>query len=40
MMPNIHFRPGASHSNMLECLEAAVQKVIEMDYADWPIEGI
>ena len=34
MMPDIHFRTGASHSDMLECVEAATQKVIEMGYAD------
>jgi len=34
MMPDIHFRTGTSHSDMLECIEAAVRKVIEMGYAD------
>jgi dipeptidyl aminopeptidase/acylaminoacyl peptidase len=34
MMPDIHFRTGASHSDMLECVEAATQKVIEMGYVD------
>ena len=34
MLPDIHFRTGASHSDMLECVEAAVRKVIEMGYAD------
>lgn len=34
MMPDIHFRTGASHSDMLECVEAATRKVIEMGYAD------
>ena len=34
MLPDIHFRTGASHSDMLECIEAAVQKVIEMGYVD------
>jgi dipeptidyl aminopeptidase/acylaminoacyl peptidase len=34
MQPDIHFRGGSSHSDMLECVEAAVQKVIEMGYAD------
>jgi dipeptidyl aminopeptidase/acylaminoacyl peptidase len=34
MLPDIHFRTGASHSDMLECVEAAVNKVIEMGYAD------
>jgi hypothetical protein len=34
MQPDIHFRIGSSHSDMLECVEAAVKKVIEMGYAD------
>jgi len=34
MQPDIHFRGGTSHSDMLECVEAAVRKVIEMGYAD------
>lgn len=34
MQPDIHFRTGTTHSDMLECVEAAVQKVIEMGYAD------
>ena len=34
MLPDIHFRTGSSHSDMLECVEAAVKKVIEMGYAD------
>ncbi len=34
MLPDIHFRTGSSHTDMLECVEAAVQKVIEMGYAD------
>ena len=34
MQPDIHFRVGSSHSDMLECIEAAVRKVIEMGYAD------
>jgi dipeptidyl aminopeptidase/acylaminoacyl peptidase len=34
MLPDVHFRTGASHSDMLECVEAAVRKVIEMGYAD------
>jgi len=34
MLPDVHFRTGASHSDMLECVEAATQKVIEMGYAD------
>jgi dipeptidyl aminopeptidase/acylaminoacyl peptidase len=34
MLPDIHFRTGSSHSDMLECVEAATRKVIEMGYAD------
>jgi dienelactone hydrolase len=34
MLPDIHFNTGASHSDMLECVEAATKKVIEMGYAD------
>ena len=34
MLPDIHFRTGSSHSDMLECVEAATRKVIEMGYVD------
>jgi dipeptidyl aminopeptidase/acylaminoacyl peptidase len=34
MLPDIHFRTGSSHTDMLECVEAAVRKVIELGYAD------
>jgi dipeptidyl aminopeptidase/acylaminoacyl peptidase len=34
MQPDVHFRGGTSHSDMLECVEAAVDKVIELGYAD------
>jgi len=34
MQPDVHFRVGSSHSDMLECVEAATRKVIEMGYAD------
>jgi len=34
MLPDIHFNTGSSHSDMLECVEAAVLKVIEMGYVD------
>ena len=34
MQPDVHFNIGSSHSDMLECVEAAVNKVIEMGYAD------
>jgi len=34
MQPDIHYNTRTSHSDMLECVEAAIQKVIEMGYAD------
>ena len=34
MQPDIHFNTRTSHSDMLECVEAAVRKVIEMGYVD------
>ena len=34
MMPDVYFNTGSSHSDMLDCVEAAVKKVIEMGYAD------
>ena len=34
MLPDVYFHTGASHSDMLECVEAATRKVIEMGYAD------
>jgi len=34
MLADIHFRTGSSHTDMLECVEAATRKVIEMGYAD------
>lgn len=34
MQPDVHFRTGTSHSDMQECVEAAVAKVVEMGYAD------
>lgn len=34
MQPDIHFNTGASHSDMLECVEAATRKIIELGYAD------
>lgn len=34
MMPDVYFRTGQSHSDMLEAVEAATRKVIEMGYAD------
>jgi hypothetical protein len=29
MMPDVYFHTGSSHSDMLECVEAATRKVIE-----------
>lgn len=34
MQPDVHFRIGSPHSSMLECVEAATRKVVEMGYAD------
>ncbi len=34
MLPDIYFHTGPSHSDMLECVEAAVKKVIETGYVD------
>ena len=34
MLPDIHFHTGSSHSDMLDCVEAAMRKVIEMGYVD------
>ncbi|NUQ13200.1 MAG: S9 family peptidase, partial [Gemmatimonadaceae bacterium] len=34
MYADIHFRTGSSHSDMLEGVEAATRKVIELGYAD------
>ncbi|HSA95228.1 MAG TPA: prolyl oligopeptidase family serine peptidase [Acidobacteriota bacterium] len=34
MLPDVHFRTGNSHSDMLECVEAATQKVVDLGYAD------
>ncbi len=34
MQPDIHFRTGNTHADMLECVEAATREVIEMGYAD------
>jgi len=40
MQPDVHFRIGSSHSDMLECVEAAVRKVIELGYADPDAVGL
>ncbi len=34
MQPDVHFRVGSSHTDMLEAVEAATQAVIDMGYAD------
>lgn len=34
MQPDIHLRTRTTHSDMQECVEAAIRKVIEMGYAD------
>lgn len=34
MLPDVYFRTGQSHSDMLEAVEAATRKVIEMGYVD------
>jgi dipeptidyl aminopeptidase/acylaminoacyl peptidase len=34
MLPDVYFHTGSSHSDMLDCVEAATKKVIEMGYAD------
>ncbi|MFC1561412.1 alpha/beta hydrolase family protein, partial [candidate division KSB1 bacterium] len=34
MQPDIHFNTRTTHSDMLDCVEAAVKKVIDMGYAD------
>ncbi len=40
MQPDVHFRIGSSHSDMLESVEAAVRKVIELGYADPAAVGL
>jgi dipeptidyl aminopeptidase/acylaminoacyl peptidase len=34
MIPDVYFHTGRSHSDMLDCVEAAVKKVIAMGYVD------
>ncbi|MGH9408876.1 MAG: prolyl oligopeptidase family serine peptidase, partial [Vicinamibacterales bacterium] len=34
LVPDVYFHTGSSHSDMLEAVEAATRKVIEMGYAD------
>ena len=40
MQPDVHFRIGSSHSDMLEAVEAATQRVIDMGYADPEAVGL
>lgn len=40
MQPDVHFRIGSSHSDMLEAVEAATQAVIDMGYADPEAVGL
>ena len=40
MQPDVHFRIGSSHSDMLEAVEAATQRVIDMGYADPDAVGL
>lgn len=34
LIPDIYFHTGSSHSDMLDCVEAATKKAIELGYAD------
>jgi len=34
LAPDVHFRVGATGDDMLECIEAAVDKAVELGYAD------
>ncbi|MBT8398497.1 MAG: prolyl oligopeptidase family serine peptidase, partial [Gemmatimonadetes bacterium] len=34
MQPDIHFRIGETHGEMLECINLAIDKVVEMGYVD------
>lgn len=34
LMPDIHFNVGTPHSDMHECINAAIEKVIELGYVD------
>jgi dipeptidyl aminopeptidase/acylaminoacyl peptidase len=34
LLPDVHFNTRTTHSDMLDCVEAAVNKVIELGYAD------
>ncbi len=34
LLPDVHFNIGTTHEDMLDCVEAATRKVVEMGYAD------
>jgi dipeptidyl aminopeptidase/acylaminoacyl peptidase len=34
LLPDVHFNTETTHSDMLDCVEAAVKKVIDLGYAD------
>ena len=34
LLPDVHFNTRTTHSDMLDCVEAAVKKVVELGYAD------
>ena len=40
LLPDIHFRTRTTHSDMLECIEAAVNKVNELGYVDMKRLGV
>lgn len=40
LLPDIHFRTRTTHSDMLECVEAAVNKVNELGYVDMKRLGV
>lgn len=40
LLPDIHFRTRTTHSDMLECIEAAVNKVNELGYVDMKKLGL
>jgi len=34
LLPDVHFNTGTTHEDMLDCVEAATRRVIELGYAD------
>jgi dipeptidyl aminopeptidase/acylaminoacyl peptidase len=34
LLPDVHFNTGTTHDDMLDCVEAATRRVIELGYAD------